>query len=58
MTNMKVSVKDKAILESKEKTYNFYLSKVLENLHICLIFSPVGDKLRTRLRKVIKIIKY
>ena len=32
------------------KIYQFFVSRVLENLHIVLVMSPVGSKLRNRMR--------
>ena len=32
------------------KIYQFFVSRVLENLHIVLVMSPVGSKLRNRVR--------
>ena len=37
--------------QSKLNLYDAYLSKVKQNLHIVICFSPSGSTLRTRLRK-------
>lgn len=35
-----------------ENLYDFFLSRVRNNLHVVLCFSPVGEKFRTRALKV------
>jgi dynein heavy chain len=34
-----------------ESVWQYYLSRIRENLHVCLCFSPVGPGLRSRARK-------
>jgi hypothetical protein len=31
--------------------YNYFVDRVRDNLHVCLCFSPVGQKFRDRFRK-------
>jgi dynein heavy chain len=33
-----------------DNMYNFFISRVRENLHVVLCFSPIGDTLRIRMR--------
>lgn len=39
------------IAANKNEIYNFFIQEVRRNLHVVLCFSPVGDAIRTRLRK-------
>ena len=48
--DMRVIVKEKGLLESREVMLKLFVQLVRENLHIVLTFSPVGDKLRNRCR--------
>ena len=38
------------IIDSPENLWDFFLDKVRKYLHVCLCFSPVGDKFRIRAR--------
>lgn len=31
--------------------YNYFVDRIRDNLHVCLCFSPVGQKFRDRFRK-------
>ena len=31
--------------------YNYFIDRIRDNLHVCLCFSPVGQKFRDRFRK-------
>ena len=37
-------------VDSYDNLWNFFLSRVRDNLHLCLCFSPVGDKFSRRAR--------
>ena len=50
LTDMRVMVKERGLLESREVMLKLFVQLVRENLHIVLTFSPVGDKLRNRCR--------
>ena len=41
-------VKEAGILDTPENLWDFFLDKVRKYLHVCLCFSPVGDKFRIR----------
>jgi len=41
----------KKIIDSLDNIQNMFVSRVRENLHICLCMSPVGDTLRIRCRQ-------
>ena len=43
-------VKEEGILDTPENLWDFFLDKVRRYLHVCLCFSPVGDKFRIRAR--------
>ena len=43
-------VKEAGILDTPENLWDFFLDKVRRYLHVCLCFSPVGDKFRIRAR--------
>jgi dynein heavy chain len=38
------------VIDSPENLWDFFLDKVRKYLHVCLCFSPVGDKFRIRAR--------
>ena len=38
-------------IDTNENLYNLFISRVRDNLHVVLCFSPVGEKFRTRARK-------
>ncbi|CBZ35711.1 dynein heavy chain, putative [Leishmania donovani] len=38
-------------ITSREDIYNFFISRVRDNMHVALCMSPVGDKFRTRCRQ-------
>jgi dynein heavy chain len=42
--------KGAGIIDSPENLWDFFLDKVRKYLHVCLCFSPVGDKFRIRAR--------
>ena len=56
LTDMRVMVKERGLLESREVMLKLFVQLVRENLHIVLTFSPVGDKLRNRCRQFPSII--
>jgi len=49
--NISGRAKQVGMHQNRTQLYNFFLSEVRKNLHICLAFSPVGDAFRERLRK-------
>jgi len=51
-TDLKQLVKEKSMVETRENIFTFFSQNVRQNLHIVLAFSPVGSKLRNRLRQV------
>jgi dynein heavy chain, axonemal len=48
---MKACADAKVNTGSSAAVYDFFLSRVRENLHLVLCFSPIGELFRTRLRK-------
>ena len=40
--------KGEGIPDSKEPMFDFFISKIKRNLHVCLCFSPVGEAFRRR----------
>lgn len=54
--DMRVIVKEKGLMESREVMLKLFVQLVRENLHIVLTFSPVGEKLRNRCRQFPSII--
>lgn len=36
---------------SASELYNYFVDRIRDNLHVCLCFSPVGQKFRDRFRK-------
>ncbi|KAK7195048.1 dynein heavy chain [Novymonas esmeraldas] len=38
-------------ITSREDVYNFFISRVRDNMHVALCMSPVGDQFRTRCRQ-------
>ena len=38
-------------ITQRDEIYSFFISRVRDNLHICLCMSPVGDAFRTRCRQ-------
>ena len=48
--NVRKEVKEAGILDTPENLWDFFLDKVRKYLHVCLCFSPVGDKFRIRAR--------
>jgi len=48
MRPLRQDMKKEGIIHSEE--WNYYLSKLKDNLHLCLCFSPAGDALRNRCR--------
>ncbi|GMH84222.1 hypothetical protein TrST_g13493, partial [Triparma strigata] len=44
-------VKAAGIVPEKKACWEFFISEIRKNLHVCLAFSPVGDDFRTRARK-------
>jgi dynein heavy chain len=42
---------EKKLIDSPETNYALFVSRVRENLHICLCMSPVGETLRVRCRQ-------
>jgi dynein heavy chain len=38
------------VIDTWDNLYAFFLGRVRDNLHVCLCFSPVGDKFATRAR--------
>ena len=54
--DMRVIVKERGLLESREVMLKLFVQLVRENLHIVLTFSPVGEKLRNRCRQFPSII--
>ena len=43
--------KSAGIPDSRDSMFDFFLSRILRNLHIVLCFSPVGDTFRIRSRR-------
>jgi dynein heavy chain len=43
-------VKAAGIVDTNENLWDFFIDKVRKYLHVCLCFSPVGDKFRVRAR--------
>ena len=37
--------------DTYENLYSFFLNRVRDNLHLCLCFSPVGDRFSRRARE-------
>jgi dynein heavy chain len=50
MTTCKPDCVKKRIPPTKLNIYNAYISRVMNNIHMCMCMSPVGDAFRTRLR--------
>jgi dynein heavy chain len=48
--NVRKQCKEAGIQDSNENLFEFFLDMVRKNLHVCLCFSPVGDKFRIRAR--------
>ncbi|CAK85038.1 unnamed protein product (macronuclear) [Paramecium tetraurelia] len=48
--------KEQGLYDSRDVLLKFFVSKIRENLHIVLAFSPVGEKLRNRCRQFPSII--
>ena len=44
-------VKAAGLVPEKQNCWNFFLSEIRKNLHVCLCFSPVGDDFRNRAMK-------
>jgi dynein heavy chain len=50
MTTCKPDCVKKRIPPTKLNIYNAYISRVMNNIHMCMCMSPIGDAFRTRLR--------
>jgi dynein heavy chain len=48
MRPLRSDMKKEGIVHSEE--WSYYLSKLKDNLHLCMCFSPAGDQLRNRCR--------
>jgi len=48
MRDLRSEMKKDAVPASEE--WNYYVSKLMDNLHLSLCFSPAGDQLRNRCR--------
>ena len=44
-------VKALGIAPERHNCWDFFMSEIRKNLHVCLCFSPVGDDFRNRARK-------
>ena len=51
VNNIRPAVKGAGIIDNKDNCWNFFISRVKKNLHMCLCFSPVGESFRNRSRK-------
>lgn len=51
INSMRGEVKASGIVDTNENCYDYFLSKVRENLHMILCFSPVGEAFRVRARR-------
>lgn len=50
--DLKQQAKEQGLSDSREKLLKLLVENVKQNLNIIMIFSPVGDKLRNRIRQV------
>jgi dynein heavy chain len=44
-------VKDAGIVPERKNCWDYFISRIRKNLHVCLCFSPVGDGFRNRAKK-------
>eukprot|EP00804_Cyclotella_cryptica_P004521 CCRYP_006874-RA/>CCRYP_006874-RA protein AED:0.08 eAED:0.09 QI:0/0/0.5/1/0/0/2/139/4220 len=44
-------VKEAGIVPERKNCWDYFISRVRKNLHVCLCFSPVGDGFRNRARR-------
>ncbi|KAL7490113.1 hypothetical protein ACHAW6_015825 [Cyclotella cf. meneghiniana] len=44
-------VKEAGIVPERKNCWDFFISRIRKNLHVCLCFSPVGDGFRNRARR-------
>ena len=44
-------VKEAGIVPERKNCWDYFISRIHKNLHVCLCFSPVGDGFRNRARK-------
>lgn len=51
VNNIRPAVKGAGIIDNKDNCWNYFISRVKKNLHMCLCFSPVGESFRSRSRK-------
>mmetsp|Transcript_44322 Transcript_44322/g.32332 ORF Transcript_44322/g.32332 Transcript_44322/m.32332 type:complete len:392 (-) Transcript_44322:315-1490(-) len=51
VNNVRPAVKGAGLIDNKDNCWNFFISRVKRNLHMCLCFSPVGESFRNRARK-------
>jgi dynein heavy chain, axonemal len=51
VNNIRPAVKSAGLIDNKDNCWNYYISRVKKNLHMCLCFSPVGESFRNRARK-------
>lgn len=51
VNNIRAAVKGAGLIDNKDNCWNYYISRVKKNLHMCLCFSPVGESFRNRSRK-------
>ena len=51
VNNIRPAVKGAGLIDNKDNCWNFFISRVKKNLHMCLCFSPVGESFRSRARK-------
>ena len=56
ITDVRPLAKEAGRLDSRDSILKYFVNLVRENLHIVLAFSPVGEKLRTRVRQFPSII--
>ena len=51
INSMRNEVKASGIIDTNDNCYDYFLSKVKEQLHMVLCFSPVGESFRVRARR-------
>lgn len=51
INGVRSEAKSAGIPETRENLYNYFISKVKQNLHVVLGFSPIGEAFRVRARK-------
>lgn len=50
--SVRLLVKESGLMDTAENCWEFFINQVRANLHVCLCFSPVGEKFRGWARKV------